>query len=68
MRKSTGPSKPLAWPGKVPAAESVPSQATKQCPHCAAAIAVDATSCSHCGKDLPATPAPKKDAWEGYDF
>ena len=68
MRKSTEPSKPLPWPGNLSTNDAVRNQATKPCPHCAATVAAEATSCDHCGQDIPATAAPEKDLWEGYDI
>lgn len=65
MHKSTGPSKPLAWPEDATAGGTVQSEGTKKCPHCAASLAAEATRCDHCGKDVPG--AAKKDPWDGYD-
>lgn len=68
MRKSEVPSKPLPWPGNLSEKDAVRSEATNTCPHCAAAVAAEATSCPQCGETLPATAEPKKDVWEGYDI
>ncbi len=65
MRKSTGPSKPLAWPGDTAVGGAVQGEGTKKCPHCAQSLAAEATRCDHCQQDVPV--AAKKDPWDGYD-
>ena len=68
MRKSTSASQPLVIPKDLLQGDAARKTAMQKCPHCAEAIAAEATSCSHCGKELPATAEPKRDPWEGYDI
>ncbi len=68
MRKSTGPSQPLVIPKDLLQGKAVRKAAVQKCPHCAESISAEATTCSHCGKQLPAAAEAKKDPWEGYDI
>jgi ribosomal protein L40E len=68
LHKSTVPSKPLVMPENLSANDSVQIAETKECPHCAELIEMDATSCRHCGKDLPETAEAGMDPWDGYDL
>lgn len=66
MRKSTGPSKPLAWPQNISEGVAIQQEATRKCPHCTESVTAETTTCLHCGQELP--PEPTKDLWEGYDL